>query len=270
MVEGQQLLARADFRIENRGKIFGMLSHEEMRAEIAEVSKLSAEVGCLFYPGVDHSRTLVVFAGNQERFQMLSVARTMRHNILYFQEPETYWFRGGVLPDIQSIADFLETWNEKSRLLLFGQSSGGYAALAASRNLKDSMAIAVSPQTYSDRQDKGMIHCGRPLRPTNTPDGLIDLKSHLTDASGSTDRAIIFSASEIENPYESFMWLDHLHAFRMLGVGGTRLYIARAKRHPVVFKRAELFSIMLVEAISNPVGFHSIVGRYVDAMSSEA
>jgi len=200
----------------------------------------------VFYKSTNSSTVMVIFAGNYEKYSMLSVARYLRCHVLYFQDPDSFWYQGSSrLPDIEQIAAFVAAQFPSHRVVFFGQSSGGYAALAASKLIENSAVIAVAPQTFADGEIKNRIRFSTYLNAVAAPDGILDLREYLADGSEFSNRYILTSASETSNPFESFFWLDHMHALRMLDVKNSFLTFVRSSRHSLVFRNADTIARLL-------------------------
>jgi len=264
---GKMIEDIAGYKIITRIFPFSDSPMEAIRHEIWEVTQLSGEIGAIFYPGKDPSKTLVIFAGHMEKFAMLSVARHVWCNVMIFQDIHSPWYQGShLLPPISFISEAIEQLPDQE-LYFFGQSSGAYAALAASRNLRGAKVLAVSPQTFSDSQSKQRIRFGAKLSPATTPDGLLDLRDHLNEADRSTDRIIFCSSSEVENPYESHFWVDHLHVLRLVDLQTVRIFMLRSMRHSAVFHNAAAFAQCLSAVIHSRSPWDEVVERLLDVMS---
>ena len=258
------------FKIENREFPFSERSLDEIRHEIWEVTKFSDEIGGIFYPGKDNTKTLVIFAGYMEKFAMLSLARHVWCNILILQDVFSPWYQGSsLLPTIAVISKTIEKELVGQRLYLFGQASGAYAALVASRDLQNARVVAVSPHTFSDGSVKQRIKFGAKLAPCVTPDGLIDLRDYLTGADTSTDRVIFCSSSEVDNPSEAYFWVDHLHSLRLVNLRAVRIFMARSTSHSFVAQKAAVFAQLLSAAIHSRDAWEAVVERALFNMSEQ-
>ncbi|MBD9559611.1 hypothetical protein [Ensifer sp. ENS03] len=250
------------FRIRSRDFRFTDHSLDEINQEIFEVNQLAEEVGGVFYPGADDSRTLVLFAGYMEKFATLSFARYVSCNVLALQDVSSPWYQGSsTLPPILDLTRILEDDLKNQKLYLFGQASGAYAALVASKNLTEAKIIAVSPHSFSDADLKRRIRFGAGIAPCVTPDGLLDLVDFLHDADESSDRVVICSSSETNNPARDYFWLDHLHALRLAHLSAVRVFVANSTRHSFAFQNAQIFATTLQAAIHSRDTWDAIMDR---------
>jgi len=227
------------------------LGMDELRTAIHELNLLSNELGCAVFEGSGRGNsTLVIFAGNLERFSMLSAARRISSRVVYFQDTASWWYGGSsMLPDLGGISSFLNRIIGGDYCVVFGQSSGGYAALAMGGLNAAYDVLACSPQTFPDKNLKQRLHISHSLAVQYTPDNLIDISELYSRRSRSGTAAAIFSASEFCNPYQSHFWLDHLHMAKIAHVQSIDTYIAASANHSIVYQRAETFSLVLNELI---------------------
>lgn len=228
-----------------------------LRTLAKEMSETYAnEIGCVVFPASeDTENVLIIFAGNLERFFMLSVARFAKCKVIYFQDSQSFWYQGSsLLPSLLDIADFLKAQTAGLKPIFFGQSSGGYAAVAASTFLEGSVVVACSPQTFSDRSLKTSVNFSDALKVQYTPDDLIDLSKFLPGKTSGREINIFSASCELNNPYTSHFWVDYLHTTRMLGIENVSLYIAEASNHSIVFTRSGHFSVLLRDIIEAKTG----------------
>lgn len=228
------------------------ISTEELRLVIHDLNTVSDQLGCVVFEGRVKSKTdLIIFAGNLERFSMLSAAREIASRIFYFQDTTSWWYGGSnMLPDIKGIASFLWEYVRGRQCLAFGQSSGGYAALAVGGLIPHCDVLACSPQTFPDSSLKRRLHIAPSLAVQHAPDHLLDLEKIYATSRRSGVAAAIFSASEFSNPYQSHFWLDHLHLAKIAPVQSIDIFIAASANHSIVFQRARMFSECLKELLA--------------------
>ncbi|MVA24577.1 hypothetical protein V6582_06025 [Agrobacterium vitis] len=230
------------------------LTLDELRHLISELNALSEQLGCVVFEGDGSSKTdLVIFGGNLERFSMLSVARGLGSRVFYFQDTVSWWYGGSnLLPDIDGIAAFLQGhignyYIGRRPCLVFGQSSGGYAALALGAMCPHYDVLACSPQTFPDAELKRRLNISPSLAVQHTPDYLFDIEDMYRTSSRTGMAAAIFSASEFTNPYHNHFWMDHLHMAKIAHVPSIDTFLAASSNHSIVFQRARLFSEFLKE-----------------------
>ncbi len=265
------------FTIARYETCLGDLEPDALRALIADLNARSDLVGCaVFRPPGDHDCVATIFAGNLERYFMLAAARNLRCPVVYIQDSVSYWYQGSpLLPDIDELCRRVvipETGGAQP--LLFGQSSGAYAALAASVRLPGATVVACAPQTFSDVQAKGrIIFVG--VRALSTPDGLIDLRTHLAvHPDPDAMRAVVIAAGELDNPAHMHWWGDYIHMLRLLDVAGTDLYVVNANTHVLAHGRvndyARLLAALAADATAPPARRAETVRAFLDEIYTPA
>jgi len=227
------------------------LSLEELRHVIGDLNNLSEQLGCVVFEANGRSKSdLVIFGGNLERFSMLSVARGLDARVFYFQDTKSWWYGGSeLLPDIKGIAAFLHHHIGSRHCLTFGQSSGGYAALAVGALNPHYDVLACSPQTFPDRLAKSRLNISAWINVRSTPDYLLDLQAVYDNSYRTGFAAALFSVSEHLNPSYSYFWMDHLHMAKLAPVPSIDVFMAASSNHPMVLHRAPLFSEYLKQLI---------------------
>lgn len=238
----------SSFRVERQDICLADLAPEALRALIAGLNARSEEVGCaIFRPPGEHDCVAIIFAGNLERFFMLAAARGLRCPVIYIQDPISYWYQGStLLPDLDTLCSTLIVPEVgAARALLFGQSSGAYAALAASTFMPGATVVACAPQTFSDAGAKGRIRFAG-VRALTTPEGLIDLRARLAaHTDPDSMRAAVIAAGELDNPANLHWWGDYLHMLRLMEVAYVDLYIVNANTHVLAHGKVNQFAMLL-------------------------
>ena len=182
---------------------------------------------------------------------MLSVAARLACRVIYVQDFESGWYQGSrILPDLPTFcARFLVPEVGRARALLFGQSSGAYAALVASTYFVAPTVVACAPQTFSDAAFKAEIGFVG-VRVLATPDNLVDLNAVLR---GHEDpgalRVVAIAAGELENPITAHYWMDYLHCLRIAGTPSVAAFVVNASIHSIVHGRVRLFAGLLERLI---------------------
>ncbi len=234
--------------IERHETCLADLSSEEIRVLITDLNARSETIGCVvFRPPGDHTCVTVIFAGNLERFFMVAAARNLRCPVIIFQDPISYWYQGSpILPNLDTLIKTVVLPEVGSaRALLFGQSSGAYAALVASTAMPGASVVACAPQTRSDASLKNRIRFVG-IRPLHTPEGLIDLRARLSNhADPDTMRAAVIAAGELDNPASAHWWGDYLHMLNLIDVPYLDLYVVHANTHVLAHGRVKEFARLL-------------------------
>lgn len=226
---------------------------DELRNIISDLNDVSDSLGCVVFEGDGSSeKDLVIFAGNLERFAMLSAARGLGSRTFYFQDTISWWYGGSsILPDLNGISAFLLEHVSKRRCLAFGQSSGGYAALAIGGFINHCDVLACSPQTFPDANIKSNFVISGSLQAQKCPDYILDLAQLYNSTERLGSASAIFSASEHRNPYQSHFWMDHLHMAHISNVTSIKIYVAASGNHSIMMRRAAMFSDCLSELLKN-------------------
>lgn len=259
-------------RIERRDLCLANLDSEGMRALIGELNAVADQVGCVVFrsPGT-HACVTIIFAGNLERFFMLAAARALRGPVVYVQDTVSWWYQGSeCLPDLDTFCrTVLVPEVGEARALLFGQSSGAYAALAASIHLPSATVIACAPQTFSDAATKARIRFVG-IRALSAPEGLIDLRERLTrHPDPESMRALVIAAGEVDNPATAHWWGDYLHMVRMVDIRDLSIFVVNANTHVIAHGRvnrfAELLSTLSALAFEAPSTRESALDAFLEA-----
>ncbi len=238
----------APVAVERRQLCLADLSREALRDLITELNARSESVGCVVIDdGGDHDHATIIFAGNLERFHMLAAARQLRGRVIYVQDVVSWWYQGSPLvPELRDFCrGFLRDEVGSRRALLFGQSSGAYAALIASTYLEGSTLVACAPQTFSDAAAKSTIHFVG-VRALSAPPDLIDARARLLESVDTgASKNVVIAASEYGNPATAHFWMDYLHVLRIADLPGISLSIVNSDSHVLVHGRVDRFAELL-------------------------
>lgn len=181
------------------------------------------------------SRTLLIaFGGLQGElgmpvFEFFKSTRELPVKRLFVRDLRQAWYHLGLSGEERTLADVAATLRELiarervDRLVTVGNSAGGYAAIAFGAMLGADVALAFSPQTvldlcvWSQWEDR---RWEKELRP------LVDAGA--LDASWADLRSALPAARHAGTRYEVYFdetdRLDRLHAERLAGLDGVRLY----------------------------------------------
>ncbi|MCW6511951.1 hypothetical protein [Lichenifustis flavocetrariae] len=243
------------------------LPAEELRSLITEFNERADKLGCVVIEGeIECDRTVVIFAGNLERFHMLSAAQTLKCKVVYVQDPESGWYQGSCLiPELSVFCQmFLKDEIGNKPALFFGQSSGAYAALVASTYFPGSTVVACAPQTRSDSAVKTKVHFAG-IRPLATPDDLIDVRARLIEASDPhASTTIVMAVGEADNPVHAHFWMDYFHGLHVWDLPNVGVSIVNSNSHAVVHRNVRAYADLLSELaaeLSAPVARRNAITR---------
>jgi acetyl esterase/lipase len=158
---------------------------------------------------------------------------------LFVRDLRQSWYHQGLPPEGHTLLDVagslraLIAEHEVERLVFTGNSAGGYAALAFGTLLGAEQVLCFAPQTILDLEvldAMGDHRWDQSLRKVVSADGLdpnwIDLSSALPAARHTDTRYSVF--------FDDSLTADRLHAERLLGIEGMRLYrFGRGAHHLV-------------------------------------
>jgi pimeloyl-ACP methyl ester carboxylesterase len=193
------------------------------------------------------SRTLLIaFGGMRGRigmppFEFLSLTGEMPVKRMFVRDLRQAWYHHGIpghgdtlLEAVSSLRALLEG-HEVDRLIVAGNSSGGYAALVFGTMLEADTVLCFAPQTVlgldelaamdDHRWDERLLEVGasRPLDPR-----WIDLGAALPTARRSDVRYQVY--------FDETLQTDRLHVQRLKGLPGLRLYPFGRGGHHLVRK----------------------------------
>lgn len=274
--EGLQELDRP-FAVARFDTCLADLESEALRSLISDLNDRSDTVGCVvFRPPGEHDSVVTIFAGNLERYFMVAAARRLRCPVIYIQDPISFWYQGSpLLPDLDVLCRTVVIPEiGDARPIFFGQSSGAYAALAASVRIPGATVVACAPQTFSDAQVKGRLSFVG-VRALSTPEGLIDLRVHLGAHPDPTAmRAVVIAAGELDNPAHMHWWGDYLHMLRLIDVPNTNLYVVNANTHVLAHGRvndyARLLADLAAQSASPPASRAQVVQTFLAELYTPA
>jgi pimeloyl-ACP methyl ester carboxylesterase len=194
--------------------------------------------------GSDSRTLLLAFGGMQGRigmppFEFLRLTGEMPVKRLFVRDVRQAWYHRGT-PDygdtIESVADSLRALirdHDVERLVTAGNSAGGYAALAFGTMLGADTVLSFAPQTTLDPAVLGEIGDHRwdeHLTPL-VEAAAIDVQwADLASAMPRARRA----ATRYQVYFDDSLSVDRLHAERLLGLDGLRLYRFGSGRHHLV------------------------------------
>lgn len=247
---------------------------ERFAALTRELHAASDSVGAAVFAGSSEVATgAICFCGVNERFRSISLLRDMPIPCAVVQDPVRPWFTGSAicpkLPDL--VAELQRHMPRIRRWLVFGQSSGGYAALHASQLLPVSLAVAFSPQTFDDRMMQGRI--GHPLafRKSFVQDPIMDLAELFSSSPLQNPALIVSSINEAENPVESFFWLDHMHWARIAHIPSVRIFLLGTQNHSLLYRKGAFFASVLADlARQDSFGLDQASGWLADRLYHSA
>lgn len=173
-------------------------------------------------------------------FEFLSLVGKFPTKRIFVRDPQQAWYHRGVLGQATSIRAFAHLLADEvrrskaQRVVVAGASAGGYAALIFGTLIGADLAIAFSPQTVLDltalaqlrdhRWDEQIIQLAQAGA---LDDDWIDLRQALPPVRRSgTSYHVYFDAL-----FES----DRLHAERLSGLEGLRLFPLCGGGHNVVY-----------------------------------
>lgn len=229
------------------------IGQDARRELIRTLGQRAETLGCVVIEGdpAVHA-TLVIFAGNQERFHMLSAAAEVSCKVIYLQDLASGWYQGSpVLPDLPTLCrGFLARELGTEPAVFFGQSSGAYAALVASALFRSSSVVACAPQTRPDGAAKARIHFVG-VRPLPTPDGIADVRALLLEAADpNAATSIVLAVSEAENPVHAHFWMDYWHALHLWDLPDVQVSVVNANGHAIVHGNVRAYATLLQQLTS--------------------
>ncbi len=193
---------------------------------------------------VDSSTLLLAFGGMNQRigmppFEFFSLAGETPVKRLFVRDLRQAWYHLGLpgLGDtLMSVRDHLReliAGADAERLVVAGSSAGAYAALVLGTLLQADTVLAFSPQTILDLDELAAMNDHRwddhlePLVKRGQLDpAWVDLRTALPRARTSDTRCEVF--------FDTTLATDRLHAERLAGLDGVRLYRFGRGSHELV------------------------------------
>ena len=181
------------------------------------------------------SRTLLLTFGGMKStaglvaFEFVALTADMPVKKMFVRDPRQSWYHRGMPSHgstLESIAELLQkiiAGQDVDRLVTVGSSAGGYAALAFGALLGAERVLAFGPQTTLDREALAEMDDHRwdyLLDPLYAKGALeerwIDLRAALPGALDPNTRCGVY--------FDETVRADRLHAERLAGIDGVRLY----------------------------------------------
>lgn len=206
---------------------------------------------------------LIAFAGMGHElgfpmFEFNNITSGLKNiNKIYLRDLHNLWFHRGlpsVGENIESIADFLRQYTthpSTQRIVIFGNSGGGYAALLFGDLLQASEIHAFAPKTFINpirRLIQNDIPAGNRMRILlrlffRGQRKYFDLKKVLHASTRRRENLHIY--------YSSGHKIDHLHAFRMKSISGVHLHPYKHEQHNLIkhLKQSGKLSEIIEKAI---------------------
>jgi pimeloyl-ACP methyl ester carboxylesterase len=191
------------------------------------------------------SRTLLLAVGGMNLadrelvFEFLSVTETFPVKRLFVRDPRQAWYHCGMprhgwtLVSVAASLRSLIAEHDVDRLVVVGSSAGGYAALVFGTLLGADTVLCFSPQTVLDLEILADMddHRWDPLLGPLNRAGMLD--PCWTDLQRALPIAR-FTDTRYEVYFDNSLHDDRLHAERLLGIEGVRLYRLGRGGHRVV------------------------------------
>jgi hypothetical protein len=228
------------------------LDADRFAALTRNLHTVSASVGAAIFGGPAESQIgAICFCGVNERFRSMSLLRNMPIPCAVVQDPVRPWFTGSaVCPNLPELVANLQVhMPHVRRWLVFGQSSGGYAALHASRLLPLSLAIAFSPQTFDDRVMRGRSATLPPSARTSSRSRFPTSRNSFRTARCRTPPSSSRRSMKRKTPVEDFVWLDHMHWARMAHIPSVRVFLLDTRNHSLLYRRGAFFASVLADLV---------------------
>jgi hypothetical protein len=162
-------------------------------------------------------------------FEMVRSTGDLPVKRMFVRDSNQAWYHRGIRGHGNTFTDVAESLGEMlgryefERVVMTGISMGGYAAMAYGTLLGADAVLAFVPQTVVDMKSLGAMedhrwdeHLGPLDRAGEADASWVDLRSALPAARVADTRYEIYFADHFR--------LDRLHAERMAGIDGVRLY----------------------------------------------
>jgi len=189
------------------------------------------------------SRTLLVAFGGLDRrigmppFEFLALTGELPVKRIFLRDPRRSWYHRGLPGRGDTLMSVAESLREETaglgieRLVVAGNSGGGYAALVYGTLLRADLVLAFSPRTVLDPQI--LESMGERRDDIDALAAADDLDTRWTDL-GQALRAERDSETRYKVYFDTTHTKDRLHAERLIGLEGLRMYRFGAGGHELV------------------------------------
>lgn len=193
--------------------------------------------------------------GARPGFEFVSTATHLPGSVLFLTDIDQVWYQNGVLGVGSSILDVVsflqEVINEHrfERVVMIGNSAGGYAALLFGGLVGADVVHAFSPQTELINPHQGyFLDKLANARRATTDGALLDLRRALTERVPDTRR----TTPALYLHYSRYCRKDRHHAHRMQDIPGIRLISYPSPIHGLagLLRDADLLLPLLQHALN--------------------
>jgi hypothetical protein len=186
---------------------------------------------------------LIYFGGWGEGFDGIFKINSFPGNIIYFRDARDEWF--AYLEDLikKFIDNLIEKWNI-NKMILLGQSMGGYAALLFSIYYNKSIVIAINPQTFKD-SNYNVLSKDNSKRMVPNHINLKDIRN-VINKNQQSKKYIILSKSECVYQMDP-LWGDLFYSGNLIGMPNMYWLIFPQHVHALFHKisAGDLYKILL-------------------------
>jgi len=176
---------------------------------------------------------LIYFPGVAEEFDAVYKIASFSGSFIICRDRHNNWYKDKQIQFKEIIDEMINTY-KLEKIILLGQSMGGYMSLYMSAYYDNSICIAISPQTFNNRRSNILYHSA--INEKHPPEHIIDIKKHLTKNISNSKKYIFISESECDDHYKKEIgqiyhsyWDDHLFAEYLINI--ENVYILVFPKH---------------------------------------
>ncbi len=164
-------------------------------------------------------------------FEFFNMTAGLEINKIFIRDLSQTWYHAGIRgisEDIDGTADFLKKIIDESgseKVIVFGNSMGGYAAILFGVLIKADIVHAFVPQTFINNMFYAISHDKLLFTQNNFPCKYFDLREVIQNQNSEVDVNIY---------YDEFSELDRVHALHLSTLDNVKLHQYRYGQHKLV------------------------------------
>ena len=180
-------------------------------------------------------KLFINFNGRNQHFNTIYRTATSTWNIMVFRDKTNNWFYN----KIHKIVDYINKYiinNNIKKIILWGQSMGGYAALYCSNYIDNCICFAVNPQTFPKTNNyPNFIYQGKVYEPP--PEHIYELRKVLSCKPNNSKKYILVSKWECETDPKCVSFHDLLYSGYLLGIRNVIVVILLRAGHIIYLEK---------------------------------
>ena len=205
-----------------------------------KTSYVDSETDFLIVNSYNKNNKCIILFGylNDNEFNTLTGFLDFPGYLIVFRDKHNTWYSNSIL-DFENIIKSFIFNNKIDEITFFGSSMGGYAAIYMAIKIKNSVCIALSPQTFNNINNKNIYFANEIVLVEHTSHIIFDLHS-LYDQFYNDNNSIIYiiigrnECNEFKiNKSQNKMFMDGMHSGILFGKKNIYFIITNRTFHSI-------------------------------------